>query len=137
MRYLLLSVFITTLFACSNVASPPGDVPKVFEEGKSSSSGSEVRYGGGGGDAVNSMYNELAHYDANLKSLEKDIRHLQRVISDANAPYSSFAYNNSNYYNSANNHLNSIRDPELREKAKALIDASMSQYQRSVAMLAK
>jgi hypothetical protein len=133
MRYLLLGVFTITLFSCSNVSSPPDNVPKEFEEGNSSSFSFE-RSGGGGSDAVTSLYNEVADDDANLKSLEKDIRNLSGNIADASEPFNTFTYNNSNYYNSATNHLNSIRDSALKAKAKALIDASMNQYQRSVAM---
>jgi hypothetical protein len=132
MRYLLLSVFVIALFACSNVSSPPDNVPKGLDAENSGSLSSETRYGGGG-DALNDMYEEMVDDDAALKSLEKDIRSLSGNISEATRPYNTFTYYNSNYYNSATNHLNSIRDSALKTKAKAIIDASMSQYQRSVA----
>lgn len=134
MRYILLSILATTLFACSSVSSPPeNDVPRAFEE---TSSKAEVKSGsryGGGYDVVNSMYNELVDDDAGLKSLEKDIRGISGVVYDAANTFNGFNNNNSNYYNSASNHVNSIRDSALKEKIRALVEASKSQYYRSVA----
>jgi hypothetical protein len=132
MRYLSLSIFTVMLFACSDVSSPPDDVPKAFEE-KNSIGGiksSDSRYGGGS-DVVNSMYNEIVDDDANLKSLEKDIRNIPGVIADAEGAYNNFVYNNSGYYNSATNHVNSIKDSALKQKIKVMLEASNAQYQRS------
>lgn len=134
MRYSFLSVFIITLFACSAVSSPPdNDIPRTFEENKSKTEikSFDSRYGGSY-DVVNSMYNEIVDDDANLKSLEKDIRNISGTVSDASNAFNGFNNNNTNYYNSASNHANSIKDNELREKIRVMVEASKSQYLKSI-----
>ena len=129
MRLLSPALFVILLFSCDNVSSPPNDdVPKAFKETNSGSGSFGKRYGGG--DIVNTMYSDLANDDAMLKSLEKDIRNLPGNISDASAPFNEYERNNSSYYSSARNHLNSIKDSALREKIRKQIDNSSNEYNR-------
>jgi len=132
MRHLSILTFAFIVCSCSNVSSPADDrkVPKALEEENSSFT---LKKYGGREDVVNGMYNELLSDNATLKNLEKSINNLPDMISDAESPYQVFNNNNTSYYNSALNHVNTIKDAALKEKIKAMVEASRSQYNNSVA----
>lgn len=130
MRYFLPGLFAILLFSCDNVSAPPGDVPTAFEETKSE--GFKSKYGGRE-DVVTSMYNDVVNDDANLKSLEKDIRNIPGTVSDAASPFHSFDNNNDSYYSSASMHVNSIKDSALKQQVRMMVENSKTQYTRSIA----
>lgn len=132
MRYLLPCLLALVLSSCDNVSSPPDKNRTSTGGGTVSVPGEGSRYGKGG-DVIDEMYDEVVDNDANLKTLEKDIRALSETIGEASAPYKSFSRTNEDYYHSAARHIASIKDSALRQKIRMMIDNNRSAYNKSVA----
>lgn len=74
------------------------------------------------------MYSELTDKTPELKDLEEMISKLEDQKSDSVESFKKFDQKNTSYYNSANQHLQQIKDSLIRKKIKSIIDSSLSAY---------
>lgn len=129
MRILLIPIISFLFFSCKqpgkNTELTP-DTPKALQE-KSSSEAifSKRSYPD---DLVESLYSELTDKTPELKDLEEMISKLEDQKSDSVESFKKFDQKNTSYYNSANQHLQQIKDSLIRKKIKSIIDSSLSAY---------
>lgn len=102
------------------------EIPKALED-KSAASEiiSKSRYDA---DLVESLYNELAEKNEDLKTLENKIQALNESKSDSTASFDGFNNKNRSYYASANRHIDGLSDSLLKTKMRTLITASLKSY---------
>jgi hypothetical protein len=130
---LLLVLFTTTLFACSqnkteNVQQPA--IPKALEENKmdySLISKSRVS-----NDLVQDLYNEILEKDKKLNELETEIRKTKRNKRDSLERFSAYDQQNNNYYRSAKNYLDQISDTVLRKQIEQTLTISSASYKNRI-----
>jgi hypothetical protein len=67
-----------------------------------------------------------------LKELETTIEELPEKKTDSIRSFNEYNQGNEDYYSSATRHIMEIRDSVLREKIKALISSSESDYKNKI-----
>ena len=129
----LVAVFIlATLFSCNYTRpknSQQPETPKALQDKSGESFLSKRSYND---DLVESLYNELSDKTPELKALENSIDKLREDKADSLESFNKYKEKTNSYYNSANNHITSIKDSILRDKIKQLIDNSLLKYNSKI-----
>jgi len=86
----------------------------------------------GSDDLVESLYNELSEETPALKDLELKINNLRKSEIDSIGAFNEFDGKNKAFYNSANNHLERIKDAVLKENIRELIESSLNKYNADI-----
>lgn len=84
----------------------------------------------GSTDLVESLYNEQVEKSPELKKLENEISVLHESKNDSTELFFDFDSKNNQYYQSASQHLSSIKDSLLRKLMEAKIENSISAYSK-------
>jgi len=130
---IVLSAFILlALISCDKSKTQEKEKPespKVLTEESSLKMVSRKGYD----DLVMSLYKELADKTPELKELEQNIENLETSKSDSLDVFFKYNGKNDAYYNSANRHVDEIRDSVLRKKMKSFIASSMTKYKTKLA----
>jgi hypothetical protein len=129
---IIASFIFLTLASCDNLRTedkPKQETPKALQD-KSSSLDivSKRSYD----DLVESLYKELADKTPELKQLEKKIDDLRKSQDDSSDLFDNYDGKNQSYFNSANRHVEQIKDSLLRDKMKNLITLSLTKYDASI-----
>jgi Skp family chaperone for outer membrane proteins len=132
-KQIVLSAFILlALISCDKSKTQEKEKPespKVLTEESSLKMVSRQGYD----DLVMSLYKELADKTPELKELEQNIENLETSKSDSTEAFLKYDRKNNAYYNSANRHVDEIRDSVLRKKMKSFIASSIAQYKTNIA----
>ncbi len=104
------------------------EMPKALEKKSSFDIASKRRYD----DIVASLYNEQVEKRPELKELEIKLENLSMSKEDSTNSFSVYNSTNQSYYNSANNHIDQIKDSVLRKKMQAIISASLTRYNKRI-----
>ena len=130
---LLLLLFATTLFACSqnkteNLQQPA--IPKALEENKvdySLISKSRVS-----NDLVQDLYNEILEKDKKINELETEIRKTKTNKIDSLERFNVYDQQSNNYYRSANNYLDQISDTVLRKQIEQTLTINSANHKNRI-----
>jgi hypothetical protein len=87
-------------------------------------------------DILDNIYNEQLASRPDLKEIENIIKNIKEEQVEAINDFEQFHSKNSEYYNSANYHLNNFSDSVLREKIKAIINESEKNYKAKSSKIA-
>jgi hypothetical protein len=127
-----LLFFLTFIYlSCFSCSHPPKENKQVLETPKAlqekSSFEIKTRYSSQE-DLAESLYKELVDKTPELKQLEKTIDDLNDSRFDSIHSFNKYNDQNNSYFNSVNEHANSIKDSLLREKMKTIIAKSLANY---------
>lgn len=125
---LIFSLLFLTLISCDNSRTEDqskNDTPKALEDKSSSDVIVSKR---GYEDLIESLYKELADKTPDLKELEMQIDKLADSKSDSLEQFNKYDDKNKSYYQSAENHIEQIKDSVIKEKIKLLIQTSVTKY---------
>ncbi len=134
MKYqIVLSLFVLLIVSsCVNSTRPKlpeKEIPRALTEQRGSFDIVSKR---GSDDLVESLYNELSDKTTALKDLELKIDNLRKSEIDSIGSFNEYNVKSNAFYNSANNHLERIKDAVLKEKIKELIESSLSKYNAGI-----
>lgn len=116
------------LFSCDSSRTqetPQNETPKALEDKTPSS---EIVSKRGYNDLIESLYEELVEKTPDLKELETQIDKLAGSKSDSLEQFSKYNGKNQSYYQSADSHVEQIKDTVIKEKMKLLIQTSLRKY---------
>ncbi|MFN8265082.1 MAG: hypothetical protein U0T11_03360 [Chitinophagaceae bacterium] len=133
LRYFLLSLTILLLLSCTDHKKnevEKKEPPQALKDKPDSYELISKRFSGD--DLVEELYAELVSQNADLKQLEKTIDSLKSEQSELKLAFNTFDGKNKNYYETANNHIQKIKDSVLANKVKQLITNSLKKYNASV-----
>jgi hypothetical protein len=125
---LIFSLLFLTLISCDNSRTEEqskNDTPKALEDKSSSDVIVSKR---GYEDFIESLYKELSDKTPDLKELEMQIDKLADSKSDSLEQFNKYDDKNKSYYQSAENHIEQIKDSVIKEKIKLLIQTSVTKY---------
>lgn len=141
MRIILLPLLVcVTICSCKEKNTPSSApatadttvVPQALQE-NNGSSGSYLSKGKRGpGDLVEELYDELKAQTPALQQLEESIGRVKVEKTDSSEAFNEYGQKNNAYYNSANRHLETIKDTVTRQRIRTLITASMADYESRV-----
>jgi len=129
--WLVLLVSCWSVISCgrgdSAPAAPPpaAETPEALQEKPNADFSISKR---GMTDMVESLYEELAHKDPVLITLEARLKELPGSMRDSAQEYNRYNDKNHDYYGSAARHLQGIKDSVLRKKMEAMIAESDTAY---------
>lgn len=95
--------------------------PKAFEEKTF-----DIGRSGKGDDLVENLYQELVDKSPELKALENELREVN--ARDTTDIFYNYDQKSHDYYNSAESHINGIRDSVMKQKIINLITKSNDKY---------
>ena len=128
MKVFYTCIVVIFLFSCKNKSvSPPKNekaTPKELQENEYDYSLSKRSQN----DIVTSLYNGLADTTESLKKLEKEIDAIYEGKADSLEAIMNYKNQNSNFYTSAESHLNQVKDSVLRERILQHIKNSIAKY---------
>ena len=130
-QILILSI-ILTLFSCDNSQErsiTQHESPKALEDKKSYEI---ITKRGSYNDLVESLYAELVDKTPELKELEDKIDYIYNSKKDSTELFDNYNEKNRNYYNSASQHIEDIKDSVLRQKMATLISKSLTKYDSKI-----
>lgn len=130
-QILILSI-ILTLFSCDNSQErsiTQHESPKALEDKKSYEI---ITKRGSYNDLVESLYAELVDKTPELKELEDKIDYIYNSKKDSTELFYNYDEKNRNYYNSASQHIEDIKDSVLRQKMAMLISKSLTKYDSKI-----
>ena len=108
---------------------PKTETPKALED---ESASYEIRSKRGSDDLVENLYGDLVDKTPELKALEYKIDNLYSSKDDSTKSFNRFDLKSLSYYSSAENHVEQIKDSLLKNKMKALIANSLSEYHSAI-----
>ncbi|RYU91151.1 hypothetical protein EWM62_04205 [Mucilaginibacter terrigena] len=124
------ALLVIILSACNPKADSPAkqsktDIPEPLEE-----SGGDVlsfkRYASD--NMVNAIYLDLVKKTSDLQSLEAQLGKFNEGKPDSLVAFNNYAAKVESYYSSANQNLERIEDPILKERLKTLLAAEKGKY---------
>lgn len=127
-QYLFLPLLAIVLFlSCTGPSgrNENNDTPAALEDNKSSF---EIVSKRSHEDMVESLYRELITKDTLLKKLEDLIDYINESRLESAESFNDFNGKNQAYFNSANRHLENIKDSVLKEKIKTMITTQVTKY---------
>ncbi len=128
-KLLLALIIVFTSVSCRN--NQKKVQPKALEDKNTSYSIASTR---SYTDLVEDLYKELATNNPELKSIEAKIKMFSEVQIDSIASYSHFVEKNNSYYNTANQHIETIKDSLIRDEIKSIVTHHLAQYNSRVAI---
>lgn len=120
-KIVIISLIFLTSCGENETNQRTNEEPKAFQE-KSIDIGRFRK----GNDLVEDLYQELVDKSPELKSLEKELSEVN-PRDTANIFY-NYNQKSNNYYNSAESHINGIRDSVMKQKIINLIKKSSDKY---------
>ena len=126
---LAAALLCAALASCKDTVrkeSPTNQTPEALQDPGLSS---DIRLKRNDGNMMESMYNELAAKDPDLKKLEKELADLPANKSDSLEAFQDYQQKNERYYASLDRPALSIRDSVTRVRIIAMIAASKANYQ--------
>ena len=105
------------------------ETPKALQD---KSSSLDIVSKRGSDDLVESLYNEFADKTPELKRLDDMIDNLTKSKNDSTELFDNYNSKNQLYFQSANRHVEVIKDSLLRDKMKRLIALSLTTYNASI-----
>jgi hypothetical protein len=130
---IFIPILVLTLVSCNNNRpqdKPKQETPKALED---KSFSYEIVSKRGYDDLVESLYNELASKDIDLKKLEDKIYELNKSKSDTTVLFDKFNGKNQSYFSSADRHVSDIKDNLVRDKIKNLVATQLTKYNSRIA----
>ena len=121
-----------TLTSCDNSRTERNhkqETPKALDDKSSSEIFSKRVHD----DLIESLYKELADKTPELKDLENKIEKVTKSKGDSTESFDKYNVKNQEYFNSANRHIDQIKDSILRDKIKTLISNSLIKYNSKIA----
>lgn len=113
------------LAGCENKSKPQED--KIIDEAIEIAESNYDSYSSGY-DMVEKIYAEILKTDTALAQLEDSTNALLNKYYKLEKPFKSFDKKNNAYYTDAIGHLNNVNDSLLRQKYRALIKKSQTNY---------
>lgn len=96
-------------------------------------SGDSKRYGGGGRDMVEELYEQAVKQNDNLESIEEGIEKFAKKKTEALEKYNGYTSYNNRYYGDAKMKTSAISDATTRQRAGDLISKSEARYRAGLA----
>jgi hypothetical protein len=136
MRTIFLSlVACIVIYSCNqkndSAPAPAADtivVPDALQDNKNSSRGSYSKQEGPGG-LVEELFDELKDQTPALQQLEENIDRIKVMREVSIELFNKYDSKNNSYYGSAQIHFRSISDSLIRERVRAMINASLARYE--------
>lgn len=128
----LAIVLLFTFTACKQRSPQPKDeqvVSKTLEDGNKSSGLTKRK----ADNLVVAMYDEVVEKTPELQQLEKEIDHTRDMTVDSLAAFNEYDSKNYNYYNTAKSMTGHLHDSVMRKTLVATIEASIANYNKTVA----
>lgn len=135
MRHLLACLFTCTIIAVSCKTERKGplaeETPEALQE-KPASSELSFKKGRYHADLVESLYKEVEEKTPSLHELRSAIYTVARQKRDSIFLFEKFDSKNREYYTSAGEHINKIKDSVLHQRIKILLGKSQEQYNAAI-----
>ena len=131
-QIIISTLIILTFASCKNSSAPNNqkqETPKALQD---KSTSYEISYSRGTEDLVHSLYNELLEKTPELKQLENEIDNIVQNKIDSTKLFGSFNGKNQAYYQSANGHVEKIKDSVLKNKMKLVLENGLAKYNSSI-----
>jgi hypothetical protein len=125
-------LIILTVASCDNSRTPEKSNPETPRALEDKNSSYEIVSKRGSDDLVEDLYNELADKTPELKELENQIENLNKSKSDSTYLFNKYNRKNQSYYNTADSHIDQMKDTALRDKLKLLISSSQTKYNSTI-----
>jgi len=139
MKKFLLSLCLIILISCTsrneNKTTTQADVPKALQDNKESSLISISKRGSYDHNLVEELYKEKVKSTPALKVIEGLIDKLNNSKNDSLEVFNDFKTKNQQYYSSAKNHLNSIKDSLLKKEIENVIERNVLAYNNKISGL--
>ncbi|MBK8805243.1 MAG: hypothetical protein IPO21_00790 [Bacteroidales bacterium] len=134
-NFLLIALIlvISILISCSENMDSDNktSTPQSLSEGIYSDNSSSLskRYSK---DIIQRLYYEAIEKDSSLKKLDEQIYNLDKYKEDSIAAYSKYLNNNTQYWNTVENYVNSIQDTVLRVLVKSRYKTLEDEYKKQM-----
>jgi hypothetical protein len=134
----LLYCFLFLAFISCNqhqqkaIPNPEPEIPKALEDKKGTDFTivSKSRYRN---DLVEELYDELLQKNTQLQGLETEIKKIATSKKDSLEGFETYVEKNTQYYQHANNYLQSLKDTVLRKKIEQILFTSNERLEKNIA----
>ncbi|HEX2607493.1 MAG TPA: hypothetical protein VHK91_08940 [Flavisolibacter sp.] len=134
MKSFLVSVTFLLLVSCDGPRYPP-DASKKETPTALKTESSAYSYKRGPSDLVDALYQEEANQSKDLTEIEALLEEAFASKSDSLETFDTYTSQNTAYYLSAHEHMNSMKDSLLRQRMSQLVEANRAAYLTRVAEL--
>lgn len=131
-KIFILNFICLSLIGCKNSPQPSNNNNEMPEALQENSSPIRSLSKNRSNDMVEDLYKELSAKTPDLKALEINISNLNESKDDSTKSFNEYNNKIQSYFNSANTHIEQIKDSSLREKIKVLVLNSLADYNTSI-----